>query len=323
MTEPDTYTDELRKMRSLLIVASLQQRSDLKAVKLIKAIDRELAWEPLEELMIDEEVWDYAVRRKGYNPKLVFCHPGVLTSQPQTSLYYRGLCGLSLKAARDYFGAVDNLESGNQRARLSEEKALRMSRVYNTFICSLIRSSTAWTLENGKRTIIATLGITLDGKMRNRIGEIAEDRIRTLVVEWLMDRRLVLEPKPCKQTSPEKLPTECVLRNGVTMRFGSEPDIAFTIADEYLAVVEIKGGIDPAGALERYGAATKSFQHATSVSPHCQTYFLTAVFTDELTNRINKDRLVDRSFNIVEMLDNPDRKEEFLSELFHHTLRLV
>jgi hypothetical protein len=29
-----------------------------------------------------------------------------------------------------------------------------------------------------------------------------------------------------------------------------------------LAVVEIKGGIDPAGALERYVAATKSFQHA-------------------------------------------------------------
>lgn len=70
-----------------------------------------------------------------------------------------------------------------------------------------------------------------------------------------------------------------MLKGDMTMRFDSEPDISFTEDNEYLAVVEIKGGIDPAGALERHGAATKSFQHAIEGNPRCKNFYLGGVYT--------------------------------------------
>lgn len=323
MTESSQYTDDLRLIKSLLIVTSLQKRKDLQAIKLIKEFSSELTWKPFSNLLIDKDVWKYAVEKQGYDPKLVFCHPDVLTYKPATSVYYRGLCGLSLKAAKNYFGAVEPLEAGNPRARLGNEKALKMARTYNTFICSIIKNSTDWTLENGYRTIIATLGITIDGIMRNKVGEIAEERIRTQILEWLLERSLIVEPSLTKNQLSENIPSVCSLKGNVIMRFGSEPDISFSRDDVLLAVVEIKGGIDPAGALERYGAATKSFQHSIHVSPRCKNFYLGAVFTPELERRISTDRLVEKTFNIIEILDDPEKRQHFFNELFHHTLRLI
>ncbi|HHL40635.1 MAG TPA: XcyI family restriction endonuclease [Deltaproteobacteria bacterium] len=323
MAETNQYTEDLRLIKSLLIVTSLQKRRDLHALKLIKKFAGKLRWKPYSNLLIDPEIWKYAVKTQGYDPKLVFCHPEVLLYEPTTSLYYRGLCGLSLKAVRDYFGAVDSLEAGNPRARLDNEKALKMARTYNAFICSIIKNSSDWTLENGNRTIIATLGITLDGVMRNKIGDIAEERIRGLVVEWLAERNLIIEPVPSKLKKLESTPSYLTLKKDILMRFSPEPDISFLKDDQLLAVIEIKGGIDPAGALERYGAAKKSFEHAIGVSPMCKNFYLGGVFTEELTKRISSDRLVEKTFNVIEILDKPKIRKEFFDEIFHHTLRLI
>lgn len=322
MRGSNDYTDELRRLRSLLIVTSLQKRSDLKALELIREYPGELSWEPLNNLLIDPDVWTYAVVTQGYDPRLAFCHPDILRYNPATSLYYRGLCALSLKAAKDYFGDVKRLEEGSRHSVLSDEKALQMARTYNAFICSIIENSTDWTLDNGYRTIVATLGITFDGVMRNRVGNIAEERIRTLILDWVINHGLLVEPPLTQEQVYESVPRDCTLQEGITMRFGSEPDIAFMRDDELLAIVEVKGGIDPAGALERYGAATKSFQHAVHVSPRCRNFYLGAVFTPELERRVSADRLVDKTFDIIRLLEDPKSREEFFSELFHHTLRL-
>lgn len=316
------YTDDLRIIKSLLIVTSLQKRKDIKAIEAIRKFSKPLSWKPLQEFMIDADVWRYAAK-KGYDPKEVFCHPEVLIHNPTTSLYYRGLCGLSVKAAKSYFGTIESLEEGNSRGHLNVEKAQKMAQTYNYFICSIIKNSTDWSIENGYRTIIATLGITLDGSMRNKIGEIAEERIRAMIVEWLTEKKLIVEPKVDKEKISEKTQRVFELKNGVIMEFSSEPDIAFTKEKHLLAVVEIKGGIDPAGALERYGAATKSFQHAIETSSRCKNFYLGAVFTPELERRISEDRLVEKTFNIIEILDDPTARERFFTELFHHVLRIV
>ena len=316
------YTDHLRIIKSLLIVTSLQKRKDIKAIDAIRKFSKPLSWKPLKEFMIDADVWKYAVK-KGYDPKEVFCHPDVLIHNPTTSLYYRGLCGLSVKAAKSYFGTIESLEEGNSRSQLAVEKAQKMACIYNFFICSIIKNSTDWSIENGYRTIIATLGITLDGSMRNKIGRIAEDRIRAMIVEWLAEKKLVVEQKTDKKRISDKIQRTFELKNGVIMEFSSEPDISFTKEKNLLAVVEIKGGIDPAGALERYGAATKSFQHAIATSSRCKNFYLGAVFTPELERRISEDRLVEKTFNIIEILDDPAARERFFTELFHHVLRMV
>jgi hypothetical protein len=319
MANESKYEQELHIARSLLIVTSLQKRKDIKAKKLISKYQENINWKPLSNLMINESVWSYAVEEQKYDPKLVFCHPNIIIEYPVTSLYYRGLSALSLKSAKSYLGSVDSLEDEKKRNTLTTEKALKVARIYNTFICSNIKSSTDWTLENGYRTIIATLGITLDGAMRNKIGEIAEDRIKISVFEWLKEKDLIDSSGDYKDAIPKK----CQLKNSIFMEFSSEPDISFYKDDILLVTVEIKGGIDPAGALERYGAATKSFRHAIKSSPRCKNYYLGAVNTPELERRINDDRLVEKYFSIIGILSDPKIRELFYNELFHHCLRLI
>ncbi len=321
--EKNEYTDNLRKLKSQLLTSALKEKRDELAFKALKKIKAPLDWESRGGLMIDESAWDHVVKRLGHDPKEVFCHPDVLLECPITSIYYRGLAGLSIKAARDYVGAIENLEKGSVRSRLTRSKAVAMARTYNTFVCSIIKNTTEWTLEDGKRTVIATLGITFDGVMRNKIGEIAEERVRSLLIEWLTAKQLIAWSTPASMIHAKSVQKEYQLRNGLVMQFASEPDISFLKNDDLVAVVEIKGGIDPAGALERYGAALKSFEDAIKKSPKCKTFYIGGVFTEELKRRMDADRLVEKSFNVIEILQQPAAREDFLKELFHHTLRVV
>jgi len=180
-----------------------------------------------------------------------------------------------------------------------------------------------WTLDDGARTIIATLGITIDGVMRNKVGEIAEERIRVMLVQWLTAKKLILHPTLEGPIEGHSLPKQFVLTNGIIMEFSSEPDVSFEKEEKLLAIIEIKGGIDPAGALERYGAARKSFEHAIQQSPKCKAFYLGGVFTPELDKRMNADRFVEHRFSIIDILQDEASREEFLTELFHHTLRVL
>jgi hypothetical protein len=253
----------------------------------------------------------------------VFCHPKLLQAAPTTSLYYRGMVGLSVKAAKDYFGSVESIETGRVRSAINDDKAWQMARTYNFFLSSIIINSTQWTLENGHRTILATIGISVDGSMRNKVGAVGEDRIRRMIVEWIIAKRLVIEPALSRVDLPKQLPNQIKLKGGVTMRFSSEPDISFEQRHIVRATVEIKGGIDPAGALERYGAAKKSFEHAVRNSPQCRNFYVGGVLTPELQRPIDADRLVEKTYSLIDLLKDESVRSDFFRELFHHTLRVT
>jgi len=316
--EENSYSDELRQTRSVLVVSELQRRYDVFARELVEKYSAEPSFEPLHDYMIDKAAWNYVRKELGVRMHFVFCHPDILCAQPRTSLYYRGLCGLSIKAAKDYFGSIEKMESLEKPTPPKRVKAEKMARVYNTFISSIVLNTAQWTLENGYRTILATIGITLDGVMRNRVGSVAEERIRGMILSWLYDNDLVVDPVQ----RPGATPKLVVLKTGVEMNFGSEPDISFSKDGKLLATVEIKGGIDPAGALERYGAAKKSFEHAVREAKQCRNFYLGGVFTPELQRRIDEDRLVEKTYNIIELLSKEEKKAHFFQELFHHTLRI-
>lgn len=282
-----------------------------------------MQWEPLCELSIDPKVWEYLVTKQNYDPKLIFCHPEVILNNPSTILYYRGLCGLSLKSAKDYVGSIESLEEGNPKARINLEKAKTISKTFNNFICIIINKLNGWTLENGERTLIATMGITLDGSNRARVGKKAEILIRRFILEWLIEKKLIEKPIITKKNFKKNSPSVLMLKDNIEMRFSSEPDISFSRDNELLAVVEIKGGIDPAGALERYGAATKSFEHSIKVCTQCKNFYLCAAITPELKRRIKETRLVEKIFDIIEIIENQKERESFFKELFHHTLRII
>lgn len=129
MTKPNPYTDELRRVKSLLVVSTLQKRVDLHALEMIRQFEQKLTWKPLSSLLMEHEAWKYAVTAKRHDPKLVFCHPDILLAYPATSLYYRGLCGLlgsraSGVGARNCCSTPRLVFPGRKTADLNNQSAL-------------------------------------------------------------------------------------------------------------------------------------------------------------------------------------------------------
>ncbi len=230
-------------MRSALISERIRQRTDITLREVIAQYQGALDFYPLDGLMISKQAWGH-VEASGINPRLVFAHPELLREHPTVSQYYRGLALLPRKRVSDIAGSVDSWENGTRKSPIPERRSISVARLYNAVISSIIEGAAGWTLENGYRNIIATMGIGLDGTFRNIIGRDAEDLIRNRIKFWLSSRGLIIESNDTQ--------TEFQLHNGYFMRYGSEPDILFQLelngTLQTVATIEIKGGKDPAGA---------------------------------------------------------------------------
>jgi hypothetical protein len=55
-------------------------------------------------------------------------------------------------------------------------------------------------------------------------------------------------------------------------------------------VIEIKGGTDPAGALERLGAIKKSFDYARKENKKVETILVVSCITEEMNKRLKKEK---------------------------------
>lgn len=297
--------------RATTIARRIAQRADRQALRDIEGFQPRLEYDK-RDLCIAEEAWCHVVAAK-IKPHLVFAHPALLKEVPNASLHYRGIALLSLKRVQEIAGTVTNWERSPEAVRVSEQKALRVSRLYNAVISSIIVGSTGWSMENGYRNILATLGITEDGAIRNIIGQEAEQAIKERLLQWAGDRDLMMPP------SDESDERSWRLKDGVTMEFGSEPDIAFKRSGELVVLIEIKGGKDPAGALERLGAIKKTFDEAPV---GCKNFLVVGVVTPTMQTRLGEMRM-ERAFDIGELQYDEDEWLAFVNEIFHHALRIA
>lgn len=263
---------------------------------------------PLSNLMISFKAWDY-VNKIEAAPALVFAHPELLRQLPETSQYYRGLALLSQKQVGQMAVSVASWENRTRKRPITIETCQRVARLYNAVISSIVENSSGWTLENGYRNIIATMGISLDGMYRNRIGRIAEELIKARIANWLDRRDLIISEDG----------TTFLLPNGINMIFGSEPDIRFERGSRLLATIEIKGGTDPAGALERLGAMKKSFEETP---PGCVNFLIAGVVTDEMQFRLEQIGVV-KTYLLHKLQEGGQTWNDFTNELFHYVLRIV
>ncbi len=222
---------------------------------------------------------------------------------------------LPRKRVAEIAGAVDSWEDETRRTILGEARILRVVQLYNAVISSIIEGSDGWTLENGYRNIIANMGIGLNGTVRNLIGQDAERLIKDRMRNWLDSQQLII------QGNDEE--TQFELPDGYFMRYGSEPDIEFSrsVGDESttVATIEIKGGKDPAGALERLGAIQKSFE---ATPPGCVNMLIAGIITSEMGERLNKLG-IGKTFLLDELAHDGESWAEFLSEVFHYTVRIT
>jgi hypothetical protein len=84
------------------------------------------------------------------------------------------------------------------------------------------------------------------------------------------------------------------------------------------AVIEIKGGIDPAGALERLGAAIKTLQRVKQKFEGCITILLIrrSSITEGVERDIERSRAyIDVWFTIEDFLNKPEIQEEIWRRL--------
>lgn len=189
-----------------------------------------------------------------------------------------------------------------------------VSKLYNSVISSIISSQESWSLEDGHRNIVATIGISLDGKIRNLIGREAEESIKSRLLDWIENRMNVVQEGGYFLLDEQK---------SVRMSLGSEPDIWFERSNEnsgdweVILTIEIKAGTDPAGAMERLGAIKKSFDKTPA---RADNIAILGVVTETMRSELDEMKIAD--YLLAEVLTD-EGWNRLTDDLFHHKLRLL
>ena len=98
---------------------------------------------------------------------------------------------------------------------------------------------------------------------------------------------------------------------------GSEPDIAVYKDGKIQVAIEIKGGIDTAGALEWFGAALKSLNRAKQENPESVTVLIVheASLTDTANGEIGSSKSIDHLFTIGDVMSKEGTKTKLFEIL--------
>lgn len=293
------------------------------------------SWESWENWGIGEAAFAYISRHPHLQLIQVFCHPRLIREHPILLAYYRNIAALSQKAVKYLVGVdVKKIETDEEnRYPLKEDKAWKLSRLFNEHISLIIDSSIeSITEEEFYGILLASTGSKIDGSWRNAIGEEAEKVVQRLLVKEAKERKLLAALIPRMGTAielynPENLEEQLgnieryrgiILANQTSILFSSEPDISLlNNQGTTVGVIEVKGGADPAGALERYGAAKKSFEEAVRRNSKAKTILVASCITAEVHHRIQNDSAISAYFNLTEVLTEESLQyNQFVQEVF-------
>ena len=301
-------------------------RRRIKFKEPLEAIDRldpsRYAWPSPQELGISKSAWEY-VKNKGIPYHKVFYHPDIIIEDPHLITYYRSIALLPQKGAQRLAFGVKDMEEGRGGA-LSRERATLLAKLFNTYICTLIDGDPNFSLEDVLITGLMNFGTQLNGSWRNEIGTEGARRVKEMVLKHFLSKRairnIILKDgshlRPSTSLPPIDELREFTLSNGNKIIIGSEPDISHLNPSNILeGAIEVKVGLDPAGALERYGAAKRSFDRALEENKSAVTIYLASCITKEVRRRISRDRSFKKDFDLTGVLVTDTTREEFLNYL--------
>lgn len=290
-----------------------------KVAKLIADQGDAFDWADRKSWGISEDAWD-RIEERGIHPLSVFCHPKILKLHPRFLRYYRCVAMLPQKGLQKIASVanVKEVEAGVQT--LPEAKVDGVLRCLNELASAVV--SLTPDLSGSKITgmMYATAGTTIDGSWRNQIGAEGERVIRSLLLKALIgnnevlalvdkgDRSFSLGEWEESHGDPVATVNEMktiTVSNGGAVFFSSEPDVQFMDgAGKVLGAMEIKAGIDAAGALERLGAMLKSFDNVLSISPNAKTLLVATCITDEVEARLRESNAVSQIFITTDVINN-------------------
>ena len=306
MVTPDEYNawslDQLTK--SEFFHLKLHEWNLLEIAYQIENVRGEnLQWK-LKKLGISKTAWDKAIHR-AIKPVLIFAHPQIITSITGAVAYYRMLSMVSQKSMNRIGLSTTSYEG--KHSTLDYKNALIISKHLNRIISQLVETDD----QIDAREFDIWRGMAAGSQAQGSWQNIKGDKIQ-IIVKSILQRRL-REKRLVTQETGDGL--NITLKDGRNVIFADEPDVGFYRKERIIAAIEIKGGIDPAGVLERVGAAIKSLRRAKEENPGSATVLILQGIS--LTDQAKRDletnkQAVNYWFTIEELLTKDKREEVFI-----------
>ncbi len=319
----DKLIDALLKSyvaRAKLFYSTLKRKNISKlSLRIEDCTIKEILWN-VKKIGISDKAFSI-IKKASIGPEQIFCHPEILNKCPDLVEYYRNLAALSQKGFNQILsGRLSKLSKGDNKERYQ-----LIAETLNKVISSVITDIDNFTLELAKEAVIAEIGTEIQGTWVNIIGKGAAKAVEEIIYDYAHKKGYITltEEKDIKVKGEKQKQIHLVLNNGWRIIFANEPDVAIRDSKDKLKVsIEIKGSMDKAGAQTRLGEAKKSFAKAKSENAHCLTIYLASCFTAAVLSQLKTDREIDTHFNLIDILADERRKQEFLKELFHYQIRI-
>jgi len=291
-------------------------------------------WDQRADWGISEDAFTYISKHEDLKLIQVFCHPKLLREYPVLLAYYRNIAALSQKSVSYLIGVnVAKYETDqDNKTSLNDTQISLLVRLFNEHMSLIIDSSIqSFTEQELQGLLLTSTGAQIDGAWRNAIGEEAEKVVQRLLVKEAVKLGLLSAFIPRNGTNmepftPEYFETQLgnigsyrgiMLNNQTSILFSSEPDISLIGRNGTTSgVIEVKGGTDHAGALERYGAAKKSFEDTLRSAPQAKTILVASCITPEALQRIKEDGTIFKYFNLTQIMKEKQKYSEFVECVF-------
>lgn len=303
----------------------------MKVKKFVKIEGDKLDWSKRAEWNISEDAWDI-IQESGISPALVFVHPKVLKLNPSFLKFYRSVAMLPQKGltAISKVTNIDPIEKGKVDAsRIKAESITKLTKAINEVLYVVVTVASGLNEKRLEGMMYATAGTNIDGSWRNQIGAEGERVIRTIILNGLLHYNEVTSFIDKANNTVEinsadaKMFTEDIdlvktinLSNGYSVYFSSEPDVTmYNPEGDIVGIIEIKAGLDPAGALERLGAMFKSFENTLAEYPDAVTILVASCITKEVDNRLNASMVVRQKYITTDITANDREKRKFVNRL--------
>ncbi len=148
-------------------------------------------------------------------------------------------------------------------------------------------------------------GSQAQGSWQNTKGNRVEAIVKGILQRRLRERELV--------SGEKEDGLRMQLKDGRVVIFADEPDVAIYRDNEIQVAVEIKGGIDEAGVLERIGAAIKSLHRAKEENHQSITILILQGVS--ITEKARHDLVINRDvvnhwFTMEDVLESESKREE-------------
>lgn len=315
----------VRKLRGMRLFEAIHEVHQLSKAK------NSFVWTDSESWGVDSAALE-RISAKGLDPLHVFCHPRVITEQPRLLLYYRTLALISQKGLSTLIGGnIAAIESGKQQ-ELNAEWTHKVAVTLNSILSAIVTTSADINASDLPGFQFASAGTTIQGAWNNAIGEEGEMTVRKILVNQLKDELLQIVWRDGSTTDYsaslhanliDRIDEVRILRlnQGHHLRFSSEPDVSLRDqSDLPLVAIEVKAGTDAAGALERLGAAMKSFENDRNANPRVKTVYVVRCLTPELQKRISHNKPFDYTFGLLDLMNDAKTQRTFANLILRAVL---